>query len=96
MPIPFKESFIFNWSLFDGKHIHSVAFWYQEQTAEIDDLQNEFFYKIHCLFKLEEFDKITPTFKLPEKIFPYSWLESAESIKSKSWLKKSQRGFVYL
>ncbi len=95
MPIPFEESFVFNWGLFNGQPVHSVAFWYQERPSLEEKSASEFTYLMHGPFALEEFDNISPGSKLPDKIYPY-FLKSAEPVKSASWLKTSQQGFVDL
>lgn len=95
MPIPFDESFVFNWGLFNGQPIHTVAFWYQEGPVVEANSNGEFTYVMHGPFELDEFENISPNKPLPDKIYPY-FLKSAEPLQSVPWEKQSQQGFVDL
>lgn len=91
MPVPFKTSFVFNWGTFAGQAPKAVSFWYQEKPLE-HKLTREMTYRITGPFRIEDMDKIAPGKPLPDK----ACLNENQAFPRKTWVKRSQRGFVDL
>ena len=91
MPIPFRDSFVFNWGEFAGQAPRSVALWYQKEIGEREP-ERELTYRVTGPFPLDQIDALTPDAALPEIACPWPGHEAA----SKWWRKQAQRGFVDL
>lgn len=93
MPIPFAESFTFNWGSFASQPAKAVAFWYQDApsaAAETRDLT----YTITGSFHLDHIDRLAPETPLPETaaVWPAANIERP----TQSWRKRAQNGFIDL
>ena len=92
MPIPFEESFVFNWGSFASQPAKAVAFWYQDQPAS-PPANPELTYTLNGPFELENIDDLEPGAPFPTTVHP--WPGRAEAT-GRSWSKKAQQGFVDL
>ncbi|PCJ56825.1 MAG: hypothetical protein COA79_17885 [Planctomycetota bacterium] len=93
MPIPFEESFVFNWGSFASQPAKAVAFWYQEQPSS-PVVSNDMIYKITGPFDLARIDDFAPGNPFPETAqgLPSHNIEKP----LQSWRKTAQQGFVDL
>lgn len=91
MPIPFRESFTFNWGSFSGVMPKAVAIWYQKELSmpEWDELT----YRITGPFKLEQFDQLVPEAQLPDSAY---FRKTDKTFFRKSWRHLAQNRFVDL
>jgi Protein of unknown function (DUF2961) len=91
MPIPFQESFTFNWGSFDRVLPKAVAIWYQKDLSmpERDDLT----YNVTGQFPMRMFEELAPGKPLPETVV----LNFKEKVfPRKTWQHIAQNGFVDL
>ena len=93
MPVPFEDSFVFNWGTYAGQPAKAVAFWYQAPPAKNEPC-HELMYRISGPFKLDVFDELGPDKSLPENAWCLVW--GGDEKPTQSWTKKAQRGFVDL
>lgn len=97
MPIPFHESFVFNWGSFASQPAKAVAFWYRqpdsEKPADRKISGHEARYKLTGPFDLALLDAMKPGDPFPETARPYP--EKIEG-PTRSWSKQAQQGFVDL
>ena len=91
MPIPFDESFVFNWGEFAGQAPKAVAFWYQREPAGRDE-PRDLTYRVAGTFPLALLDELRPGERVPNRVCPWP----GRSAPARSWHKRSQRGFVDL
>lgn len=92
MPIPFRESLVFNWGSFASQPAKAVAFWYQDKPAA-NTAGRDLVYTLTGPFELAKIDDL-----LPGALFPpmtLAWLSSIEC-PAQSWQKKAQQGFIDL
>ncbi len=98
MPIPFKESFIFNWGSFASQPAKTVAFWYQDELASTEK-HRDLTYTMTGPFPLEALDNIAPKMPFPETalVWPKSgWPTEDLEFPVQSWQKTAQHGFMDL
>ena len=93
MPVPFSESFVFNWGSFASQPAKAVAFWYQA-TPSLCEPSRELRYTLTGPFPPDEMDKLQPGAPLPEKATPWPRLDA--EFPTQSWRKRAQQGFVDL
>ena len=95
MPIPFQESFTFNWGSFAGVSPKAVAMWYQKDLEQ--PLQNDMTYTITGPFRIDRFDELAPNKPLPENasVMPFGFKKSFDDPR-KTWKVRAQNGFVDL
>ncbi len=93
LPVPFKESFVFNWGSFASQPARTVAFWYQTPPSS-DEAPREFVYRLSGPFDLDAIDDIEPGAPFPAEASP----RPREGIKRpvQSWLKTAQQCFIEL
>jgi hypothetical protein len=92
MPIPFHESFVFNWGSFASQPAKAVAFWYQEQPAA-EAGERDRVYTLTGPFDLARLDDLRPGEPFPPLAQP--WPGKIEG-PTRSWSKRAQKGFVDL
>jgi hypothetical protein len=93
MPIPFQESFVFNWGCFAGQPAKAVAFWYQKGGTGTEQ-EAEMTWLINGPFPLEMIDELSPLKTLPEQVL--GWHNPKVTETAYPWRKTAQRGFVDL
>ncbi|MFC1526485.1 DUF2961 domain-containing protein [Candidatus Latescibacterota bacterium] len=91
MPIPFRNSFVFNWGTFAGLAPKAVAFWYQKEVWGREEVR-ELTWEASGPFPLAAIDELRPGRPLPDQATPWTGRESP----ARSWRKRAQRGFVDL
>ena len=91
MPIPFQESFTFNWGSFAGVMPKAVAIWYQKELSI--PVWDELTYRITGPFKLEQFDQLAPGNILPDSVY---FRKTDKTFSRKSWQHLAQNRFVDL
>lgn len=91
MPIPFTESFVFNWGSFAGQPAKVVAFWYQNPPVQ-EEANRELVYTLTGPFALDTIDELTPAAPFPLTVQP----TGNGSLPTQSWTKSAQQGFVDL
>ena len=91
MPIPFDDSFVFNWGEFAGQAPKAVAFWYQRELRGRDKVR-ELTYRVAGTFPLALLDQLRPGEPIPDKACPWPGTEAP----ARPWRKRAQRGFVDL
>ncbi len=98
MPIPFHESFVFNWGSFAGQPAKAVAFWYQRPDTDTQCNGNIVghgaLYTLTGPFDLESIDVLSPENPFPSEARP--WPGHIDSMPTRSWQKRAQQGFVDL
>lgn len=92
MPVPFQESFVFNWGSFAGQPAKAVAFWYQDKPCS-DAPARDLVYTLTGPFPLSRLADIPPGAPFPPTA--QAWPGSIER-PTRSWQKKAQQGFVDL
>jgi hypothetical protein len=92
MPIPFEESFVFNWGCFAAQPAKSVAFWYLDRP-EHEDRRPELIYMLSGPFDLQRLDDLAPHQPLPEQA--RVWRDGTQR-PTLRWHKTAQCGFVDL
>jgi len=93
MPIPFKESFVFNWGAFASQPAKAVAFWYQTEPSTREP-SRELCYTLTGPFHLDEVGKLQLDSPFPENATPWPGLDT--KLPTRSWQKTAQQGFVDL
>ncbi|MEN8229159.1 MAG: DUF2961 domain-containing protein [Bacteroidota bacterium] len=93
MPIPFKESFVFNWGAFKGVMPAAVALWYQKEIKR--ETFKDLTYELTGPFKLEYFDDIAPGKELPSTVYIRPSLSFWE-FPARKWHSDAQNGFLDL
>lgn len=97
MPIPFKESFTFNWGCFAGVIPKAVALWYQKDVNNSPSADMKF--NITGPFKLSQFENLNPD-KLPPTAYvnmPVGFSKrKIQEFERKTWVLNSQNNFVDL
>ncbi|MFC1544927.1 DUF2961 domain-containing protein [Gemmatimonadota bacterium] len=91
MPIPFQQSFTFNWGSFAGVMPKAVAIWYQKELSS--PLWDELTYRVTGPFKLEQFDGLAPGGTLPDSVH---FRKTNKIFARKSWQHLAQNRFVDL
>lgn len=94
MPIPFEESFVFNWGAFAGQPAKSVAFWYQDKPAAPEDRPG-LVYTLTGPFPIKLIDGLAPGNPMPDEALVWHWGEGTRRSRQ-SWRKSAQQGFVDL
>lgn len=98
MPIPFQESFVFNWGSFASQPAKAVAFWYRQPDSDTpsDDkiTGHNARYTLTGPFDLALMDALKPGEPFPETATP--WPGRIEGLPVRSWRKQAQQGFVDL
>lgn len=95
MPIPFEESFVFNWGSFAGQPAKAVAFWYQDAPAAGPTSDSEPVYVITGPFPLNQLDNLSPDRLLPSEALVWAWGDGIRR-PVQSWRKRAQQGFLDL
>ena len=93
MPIPFSESFVFNWGCFESHPAKSVTFWYQDTPAG-GESPPELSYTLKGPFPIDKIDDLAPGAALPQTAAV--WPEFQVERPLQSWRKNAQCGFVDL
>jgi len=91
MPIPFDDSFVFNWGEFAGQAPKAVAFWYQREPRGRGE-DRELTYRVAGTFPLARLDELRPGEPIPDRACPWPGREAP----AHSWRQRAQRGFVDL
>ncbi|MCE5269721.1 DUF2961 domain-containing protein [bacterium] len=91
LPIPFEDSFTFDWGVFKGVMPKAVAFWYQKEltSKETKDLT----YTVSGPFRLEQFGSLAPGKALPDSVYIR---KTDKTFARKLWSQRAQNGFVEL
>lgn len=92
MPVPFNESFVFNWGSFASQPANAVAFWYQDRPAGAD-ARREPIYTVTGPFDLARIDDLSPGKPFPPTARP---CPGEGELPRKSWRKAAQQGFLDL
>jgi hypothetical protein len=92
LPVPFGESFVFNWGSFAGQPAKAVAFWYQDKPCS-DAPARDLVYTLTGPFPLGRLDDLLPGAPFPPTA--QAWPGSIER-PTRSWQKTAQQGFVDL
>jgi len=93
MPVPFEESFVFNWGAFAGQPAKTVAFWYQREPAP-SGTARELVYEVTGPFALAAIDDIRPGAPFPPEASPRPG--DGIALPVRSWLKTAQQCFIDL
>jgi hypothetical protein len=93
MPVPFKESFVFNWGSFASQPAKTVAFWYQAPPSS-GETARELVYRLTGPFDLDAIDDIKPGAPFPVEASPLPWAGVKCAVQS--WPKKAQQCFIEL
>lgn len=93
LPVPFSESFVFNWGSFAEQPAKTVAFWYQTPPSS-GEATRDLVYRVTGPFDLSAIDDIRPGAPFPPEASP----RPREGVKRpvQSWLKTAQQCFVDL
>ena len=94
MPVPFRESFVFNWGAFAGQPAKVVAFWYLDKPA-VNIAEHELVYTLTGPFELAKIDDLAPGSTFPMAALAGPGFDNIE-ISRQSWQKKAQQGFMDL
>jgi len=92
MPIPFAESFVFNWGAFASQSAKAVALWYQESPSRPEEAR-ERVWRITGPFAPEVLEGWNPSLPLPDHA---AAMPGECTQPRQSWNKTAQRGFVDL
>lgn len=93
MPIPFNESFVFNWGSFASQPAKAVAFWYQEAPSATE-VSTELTYRVTGPFDLARIDDLGPDKEFPATALAWSPDDIEKPLQS--WTKTAQKGFLDL
>lgn len=91
MPIPFEDSFVFNWGEFAGQAPKAVAFWYQREHSGRTE-PRDLVYRVAGTFPLVLLNELRPGEPMPNRVCPWP----GRGAPAHSWHKRAQRGFVDL
>ena len=93
LPIPFVDSFVFNWGCYAQQPAKSVAFWYQKQPCGVEQ-PRELTWQVTGPFALDTMKQAAPDADLPSQALVMSINNIRQP--AKTWFKRAQRGFVDL
>ncbi len=91
MPVPFEDSFTFNWGVFSGVMPKAVAIWYQKKLSQPE--WKELTWTVTGPFRLEQFDRLVPGRALPDSVY---FRKTDKTFLRKSWSHIAQNRFVEL
>lgn len=92
LPVPFRESFVFNWGSFAEQAAKAVAFWYQEKPWS-REASASLEWRVTGPFALDQIDKLRPGADAPKKA--RAGLDGS-LFDVKSWVQRSQQCFLEL
>jgi len=93
MPVPFRESFVFNWGSFASQPAKAVAFWYQQALSPAEP-EREWVYTVTGPFDLDAIDDLKPGAPFPPMASPRPIDGMQRPVRS--WTKTAQQCFVDL
>ncbi len=92
LPVPFRESFIFNWGSFAEQHAKAVAFWYQDRPFR-REVYPSLEWQVEGPFPLAALDGLVPGATPPKKA-PAGL--KGELYDARSWVQRGQQHFLEL